>query len=159
MLFKKIVDILMKTEFYICLNPIVANNVRVWEKMEALCEKLVNNQATKDGLVHIWQVAVVKCTIDLNTALIGINEEQFEVFKDFQVLPFEGLPMRKEYMLQVLFNAFANKHDPKYAKVVKSYLYADFFENWFKLLQLVKISLTLENSKILNFYTQGKAGD
>jgi len=154
-LFEKIMEILVQTEFKICLNPVAARNAKVWERIELLCKELINNKIAKNGLVHIWKVFILSMTDNLSDALANISLEEFEVFKDPLIIPFEGLSMKSEYRLQVLFNAFGDKCDAKYEKVVQSNLYVNHFETWFKLLQVLKISIEPNNIEILCEYIKG----
>lgn len=152
-LLEDINEVLVQAEFNICLHPVTARSPKIWERMEALCERFASGKSTKESLTHIWQVTVVNLTNAFIEALIQISDEESEILKDPLIAPFEGLSMKYEYVLQVLVNAFASRNGPKYEKLMQTSLYTSF-DIWFKLLLLFEVPIESEYSKYLYDYIQ-----
>eukprot|EP00826_Nyctotherus_ovalis_P030849 TRINITY_DN24637_c0_g2_i1.p1 TRINITY_DN24637_c0_g2~~TRINITY_DN24637_c0_g2_i1.p1 ORF type:complete len:189 (+),score=41.94 TRINITY_DN24637_c0_g2_i1:506-1072(+) len=121
--------------------------------MEALCERFASSKSTKESLTHIWQTTVVNLTDEFIEALVNISDEESEILKDPLIIPFEGLSMKYEYVLQVLVNAFASRNDPRYERLMQTSLYTSF-DIWFKLLLLFEVPIEPEYTKYLRDYIQ-----
>ena len=145
-----IIKTLLEKAFMICLDPISSKDPDIWTKMNECCKKFINESFT----VEIWMDTIKESTEKLANDIWKIPKEEMEIFNDSAILPFKDLSMRTEYVLQVLFDAFTHKSDTKYAKVFKTTIYENTFENWLMLLKLIKVSAETTNKDILLKYIQ-----
>jgi len=149
-----VIYVLTQIEFKIYLTPIANKDPDIWANIESLCQKLIENKITKKTIVQVWKGVILDLTSSLVDALCKIGSEDLQVLSEPEITPYKDLPMRNEYGLQVLFNAYFSKEDPKYAKVIGLKLYDELYENWFKLLKVLKVPIESNNAEVLLTYYQ-----
>ena len=149
-LYQEILKVFLQSSFRICLSPIPRKDLLFWSKLQELCQMLVDWEI----LIHIWKTFVLSLIINLVDNLYCDTDEELKVFSDSNLFPFKDLGMKNEYKLQILLNAFNSKDDPKYAEVIKLKIYKDTFENWIRLLKLIKIPTEPNNVKNLQNYVE-----
>jgi len=141
----------MKLIFNICLNDNSSKDPLVWGRVK----QLYRNFKESGVLIKAWKIRLEELTNTLTKQLKEISKETFDIFCDPQVLPFEGLPMRKEYVLQVLYDAFSCT-DTKYAKVRLTQIYSCTFEFWMQFLSIIQFPKDFDNKVILADYFESK---
>jgi len=152
-IFLPFTEITIQALFDICVNPVFANNEKIWEKMSFLCQ----NQLSTQILILVWQRTIFDVTSVLSDCMQNINEEDFKIFSDISITPFEKLTFCREYALQVVFDALShikNVHDfgtDCYTAVYKTNLYKEF-SLWMKLLKLINFGKEFTNKQILIEY-------
>ena len=65
---------------------------------------------------------------ELLTKISKMENEDLKIFEDSEIIPFEGFPMKKEFILQVFIDAYSNKNESesgKYSKIIKMTLFKD----------------------------------
>jgi len=147
-----IIDVLIQIAFKIPFSPIANKDPEIWADLDSLCLKLIENEGSKKIVEQIWRATMISLTTTFVDALCKITPEELQVLSHPAITPFKDLPMRNEYSLQILFNAFNSKSDPIYAKVLKLKLYNELCENWLKFLQLMKIPIEPSNTEVLLNY-------
>ena len=122
--------ILLEFLFIISLNnkdPETQNNMK-----ELFKESDGNNLP-----ILTWKVTVTEAVSNLSIALLNIKA--LGPFSDPSLNPFEGLPIRKEYILQILYDAYNNTDDTnKYYDIRETEIYKDFFYPWIYLFHLIE---------------------
>ena len=152
-------ELLITCMFNIALSPAIRNEQRIWNKMRDFCVHWLTTQV----LILIWQQAVVDATSTLADSLAAMGNDDYKVLSDANLAPFEGLPMKKEYSLQVLFNAHSAMiqvpHEEmqkfietsKYKLVYQTSIYKSF-DIWLNLLKLIQLPPGFKNKSILSEY-------
>lgn len=150
--------------FNIALSPAIRNDQRIWSKMREFSKKW----GTDSVFILLWQKAVLEAAGNLADKLGGMSEAEYKVIADPNLLPFEGLPMKKEYSLQVLYNAYNSllSVSPEEAPVHMSYSsYKDVYQTttyktfdlWLNLLKLVQLPPGFAKKAILTEYIKSIA--
>ena len=133
---------LLLIEFNISQHPISGKDPQIWQKMEILCQKYLENKV----LIPIWKMTILDSTNKLIDDMSNFTLEELKELCNDDIYPFKGFTMKTEYFLQVLYNAHCSKEDPKYAKIFETSIYKDCFSNWFLLLRLIRIPFNKEPS-------------
>ena len=149
-----IMEILTRSIFDIALDPVSGKDLLIWEQINTLYQRINDNKGLNciAVFVRVWQSSILSLTNDLVDALYNIPDNDYEVLSDPLIIPFKGLSMKNEYVLQILFNAFSSHEDPKYSKVIRLNLYVHYLESWMRLLDLLKVNP--KNNKILSHYIE-----
>lgn len=147
------IDILTRAAFEICLDSTSGKDLTVWSAIYESYQKLCNNET----FVQVWQISMLSLTENLIVALREFSKEEFAALSEVKVLPFRGLPMKGEYALQVVFNAFSAKDDDKFFEVMQLKVYTDYFECWMRLLNLFQVKIELTDGIILLKYLESKS--
>jgi hypothetical protein len=149
-------EVLITHIFGLALSPRLRSAPRVWDRMRSFCAHWDEMQM----LLLIWQKAVVDATGTLSDSLAAIPSAEYTVLANSQLTPFEGLPMKREYALQVLYNARAAQSKGEiengvYRDVYRTKIY-ESFDVWFNLLQLVQIRPEFKSKQTLSEYARSK---
>ena len=147
----------------ICLAPATREDGRIWTKMGEFCKKWLQVPM----LILIWQKSMVAATSTLSDNLSALPETEYKLLADPTLTPFEGLAMKKEYSLQVLYNAHtalqkvppeeqaAVRAKSKYKDVYSTSIYKSF-DIWLNLLKLIQLPPGSKLGKTLSEYGRSK---
>ncbi len=154
---------LITNMFNICLAPVTRDNQRIWAKMREFCQKWLHVPM----LILIWQKAMVDATTTLSDNLSTLPEAEYKQLTDASLTPFEGLAMKKEYSLQVLYNAHTAllkapaeeqavmRATGKYKDVYATTIYKSF-DLWLNLLKLIQLPPGFKFKQTLTEYARSK---
>lgn len=148
--FEECVEILLEFFFSFCHLTRLKSFQEIYGKLKGLCASCLDNLAVS----RKWKKTMVGETERLVEALLSITD--LAEFADPLILPFKELPMRKEYVLQILLDAHCCKGDKKYEAVRQSSLYVESFEPWMCLFCLIEIPEEFDNAEIILNYCQSK---
>lgn len=147
----------------ICLAPVIRGHQRIWTKMRDFCLKW----PAKQMLALFLQKPVVDATSNLIESLAMMPEKDYSVLCDPMLIPFEGLPMKKEFSMQVLYNSYyalvsATTEEAQnvlntsiYKEVYKMSIYQSF-EIWINILKLIQIQPGFKHKQVLLDYIKSK---
>ena len=127
-------------------DPVIKDDDELFDAMK----KIVTSDL-KMGLI-IWMKRIEKESIILTKALFRLSDEYYLPFTKI-IPPFNKLPMKKEYVLHVLYKAFLDTDD-KYKEIRKSKIYTDIFKYRIKILRLIEIPDNKLCKSILESYCQ-----
>ena len=148
--------LLLNDVFEVYLPGAHGNIEAVWKSIEAYCK----NHSDNNILIYLWRNLILETTRSLSDNLSTISTEDWDAINDPNINPFENLTMKKEYTLQVLFDAFMSIEDEtisaKYEKVRTTEVYTTIFDFWLKLLKLLQFDPEFSVEKILQTYVQSK---
>ena len=148
--FLTFIETMVQYMFTLCIDPASGNDPRIWEKMKVFCSNFLSIQM----LVLVWQRVIFESTNTLADYLYNLPEEEYKVFAELS--PFDGLPMKREYTLQVLYDACCTDAGAsKYKYVACTKLYG-IFESWMRLLKVLQIPSGFTNKLILLEYVKSK---
>ncbi len=127
----------------ICFASTVRDDPGIWTKMRQFCQ---NFQAMQI-LVPSWQAAICEASGNLSDLLASVTEEELTIISSHA--PFEGLPMKKQYVLQVLYNASSDAIELSPVRLTAIYR---AFTVWRNLLGLVRLDSAFPDREVLEKY-------
>jgi hypothetical protein len=143
--YQQFIDILLN--FFFSSSVSLRDCSGVWVRIKELCMNYLDNLM----ILSKWKDLLLKETTKLVDTLLSI--EDLNKFLDPQILPFENLPMKKEYVLQVLIDAYYHKTD-KYKTIHQTQLYLNIFDPWIHLLNLIEIPNNFSNKASMIKYCE-----
>jgi hypothetical protein len=121
----------------------------IWNQLKNLYKECIDSKI----IINAWQLGIEKTTHNLISALTNISQQDFDILRPLN--PFKELPIMKEYILQILLNAYKSS-DAVYNKLKERALYSSAFEVWMKLFGVINVVQELSNKVLLLEYSRGK---
>lgn len=146
-IFKSLFAALVKMLFEIHLNCTESSNSGMWSEIENFYNSNRGNQI----LMLVWGGYLRLSTEKLANALKDKSNESTDLRG---LAPFKGLEMKKEFMLQVLLDAFSCSESDygKYEGVRNTPLYLKTFLPWMQLIKLIDVVDTSTDKQLLLQY-------
>lgn len=152
------IEMLLEFAFSFIPSIMSGNGLGIHDKLKGLCLMRLDFPV----IISKWKDVLCKETAKMMESLFAITE--LNEFSDPALLPFEGLPMKREYILQVLINANTtgdkeNSSDStnllKYKAIKETSIYTDVFIPWLRLFHFIEIPQDFSNEKSLVEYCAG----
>ena len=128
---------------------VFAIDIEIWNHLKKLYKECKYNK----GIINVWQSCIEKTTRNLILSLTNISQQDFDIISLLN--PFKELPIMKEYILQILLNAFKSTN-VSYNKLKETILYLNTFEVWMRLFEVIDIKEELSNKVLSLEYSKSK---
>ena len=124
-------------------HPSIVNENTLCEKVREFYRENIKT------LVYLWGYLLVSVSKNLVRDITKLSKEECDLFFASNIAPFGKLEMKKEYILQILYNAYKNPNDERYNDIRKTDIYMTMFSYWIKLLWVLEIPKNIKSKSAL----------
>jgi len=142
-IFKNVFAAHLEIFYVIYLDCMDSSNDDMWKEIVNFYNANKENQI----LMFVWGKYLLASTENLSNKLENVPND---ILTLCHTSPFDTLPMRKEFILQVLFDTFCNS-DTYNESVKNTLLYTKIFSPWMRLLQLIDIDTSTDKLLLLEY--------